>query len=180
LIDGVRQDPLTLHKYLYARTDPVNRIDPSGYADVNLAGQMMAVRVQGQLNKMTGPNTIRVGQRAYKRIGCGLGVVAFRSAISLEAHHIKPQVMPGGSSSAVIFISGGMHESFHWVLNIFLQAEGLLPLNAGKAYWAKTVADLTKAATAKGAVLSAAATIDRICGLSGPASLYTYTLQNWK
>ena len=29
--DGIPQDPITLHKYLYGSADPVNMIDPSGY-----------------------------------------------------------------------------------------------------------------------------------------------------
>ncbi len=29
--DGVPQDPITLHKYLYGNADPVNMVDPSGY-----------------------------------------------------------------------------------------------------------------------------------------------------
>jgi len=28
--EGDRQDPLSLHKYLYCAGDPINRIDPSG------------------------------------------------------------------------------------------------------------------------------------------------------
>jgi RHS repeat-associated protein len=31
--DGFPTDPASLHKYLYANGDPVNRIDPSGRAD---------------------------------------------------------------------------------------------------------------------------------------------------
>jgi RHS repeat-associated protein len=31
--EGVPTDPATLHKYLYTRSDPVNRIDPTGWAD---------------------------------------------------------------------------------------------------------------------------------------------------
>jgi len=29
--EGVNQDPLTLHKYLYANADPINKLDPSGH-----------------------------------------------------------------------------------------------------------------------------------------------------
>ncbi len=70
--EGITSEPASLHKFLYASADPGNRIDPSGYSDVNLNSQMFAVRIEGQLNKMSGPNTIRVGQKVYKRIGCGL------------------------------------------------------------------------------------------------------------
>ena len=32
--DGLQFEPLSLHKYLYARSDPINRIDPSGRQDL--------------------------------------------------------------------------------------------------------------------------------------------------
>jgi RHS repeat-associated protein len=32
--DGKRVDPKSLHKYLYAGGDPINRIDPNGHADL--------------------------------------------------------------------------------------------------------------------------------------------------
>jgi RHS repeat-associated protein len=43
--EGSQSDPLSLHKYLYAHDNPVNRIDPSGYSD-SLIGQLstMAIR----------------------------------------------------------------------------------------------------------------------------------------
>ena len=34
--EGNRNDPLSLHKYLFAHADPVNRIDPSGNVDFSL------------------------------------------------------------------------------------------------------------------------------------------------
>jgi len=41
--NGILTDPKTLHKYLYASTDPVDRIDPSGRADVMEFGDLMKV-----------------------------------------------------------------------------------------------------------------------------------------
>jgi len=38
--DGNANDPQSLHKYLYAGGDPVNRIDPSGRMDGTTAGRM--------------------------------------------------------------------------------------------------------------------------------------------
>jgi hypothetical protein len=36
--EGDDDDPLSLHKYLYTETDPVDGLDPSGTADVYGAG----------------------------------------------------------------------------------------------------------------------------------------------
>ena len=38
--DGLPNDPQSLHKYLYAGGDPVNRVDPSGRMDGTTAGRM--------------------------------------------------------------------------------------------------------------------------------------------
>jgi RHS repeat-associated protein len=43
--DGNNEDPLSLHKYLYVKDNPVNNIDPSGHDeldDLNLTGNMSA------------------------------------------------------------------------------------------------------------------------------------------
>jgi len=34
---GSDYDPVTLHRYLYASCDPIDRIDPSGYSDLFVA-----------------------------------------------------------------------------------------------------------------------------------------------
>ncbi len=48
---GVRSDPLSLHKYLYANSDPVNGIDPSGKTTVT---EVLTVgRVVAQLSNIT-------------------------------------------------------------------------------------------------------------------------------
>jgi len=45
LFAGVKKKPLSLHKYLYAHSSPVNGVDPSGF---NTIGEMsMAQRIQG-------------------------------------------------------------------------------------------------------------------------------------
>jgi len=50
--EGVNQDPLTLHKYLYAHADPINRLDPSGHytltmelGDISLRDTLAAIAV---------------------------------------------------------------------------------------------------------------------------------------
>ncbi|HIE02850.1 MAG TPA: hypothetical protein EYP59_21640 [Thiotrichaceae bacterium] len=48
--NGVNQDPITLHKYLYANADPVNMIDPTGY--FSLGSVSASNNISGILNTM--------------------------------------------------------------------------------------------------------------------------------
>jgi hypothetical protein len=48
---GNNQEPITLHKYLYANVDPGNNIDPSGH--MTLTGQMAAVSTIGVLSAIS-------------------------------------------------------------------------------------------------------------------------------
>ena len=45
---GENQDPITLHKYLYANIDPVNNVDPTG--NFSMASVMIAVNIAGTLS----------------------------------------------------------------------------------------------------------------------------------
>ena len=46
-------DPLSLHKYLYAGNDPVNRTDPSG-EQFSLSGLAVSIAISGVLNATIG------------------------------------------------------------------------------------------------------------------------------
>jgi RHS repeat-associated protein len=50
--EGVRHDPLTLHKYLYANANPADNIDPSGH--FSIAGMAMTMAIGGIINAMVG------------------------------------------------------------------------------------------------------------------------------
>ncbi|MFZ6682213.1 RHS repeat-associated core domain-containing protein [Undibacterium sp. Tian12W] len=52
---GASRRPITLNRYLYASADPVNRIDPSGYAD-NPASLSMTGAINGILSSISLPN----------------------------------------------------------------------------------------------------------------------------
>jgi RHS repeat-associated protein len=70
-LDGDPTDPQSLHKYLYAGGDPVNRIDPSGRGDL---AEYLFARKTGILNT-----------NAYVRLGYGwnniIKCIVFRLAI---------------------------------------------------------------------------------------------------
>jgi hypothetical protein len=51
-VEGNPSDPLSLHKYLYAHADPVNRIDPSGNVDFTLSGLLSSTAIQFTLRTM--------------------------------------------------------------------------------------------------------------------------------
>jgi len=53
VFSGFMRNPPALHRYLYAESDPVNRIDPTGY--ISLYEQMTAVDVFGILLDTTSP-----------------------------------------------------------------------------------------------------------------------------
>jgi len=46
---GIERDPLSLHKYLYANANPVNRIDPTGYISFTLPDISIAALIRGIL-----------------------------------------------------------------------------------------------------------------------------------
>ncbi len=67
---GNSQDPITLHKYLYANVDPVGNVDPSG--NFSLGGLMSGV---GGFARLATTATINIGRRAIgKTLSVGLMV----------------------------------------------------------------------------------------------------------
>ncbi len=46
---GNKQDPQSLHKYLYAHNNPINSIDPSGRLEFSLVGMLKVATVTGSI-----------------------------------------------------------------------------------------------------------------------------------
>jgi len=61
--EGNRQDPLSLHKYLYCHADPVNGVDPSGHLMT-----MTEIGVAGALSSALALNVYFVAQSVYHRV----------------------------------------------------------------------------------------------------------------
>jgi len=51
-LSGSPDDPASLHRYLYASADPVNRIDPGGQEDFSLAGTLVSSSLAATLGGM--------------------------------------------------------------------------------------------------------------------------------
>ncbi|BCE00325.1 choice-of-anchor A family protein [Marinicellulosiphila megalodicopiae] len=69
---GNSQDPITLHKYLYANADPVMYTDPSGYYAMSLSGFSVGFSIQGILR-----STMTAGLMVSTAGGVALGITSY-------------------------------------------------------------------------------------------------------
>ncbi|MFH2046859.1 MAG: RHS repeat-associated core domain-containing protein [Pseudomonadota bacterium] len=56
MFEGLENDPLTLHKYLYANGNPVMNLDSSGYLSTSLAETLTVMGISHALTSMIVPN----------------------------------------------------------------------------------------------------------------------------
>jgi RHS repeat-associated protein len=61
--EGDEERPPTLHRYLYASQDPVNRVDPSGELDFTAGGQLGTVTVHNNLQATSFVSRFSLSQR---------------------------------------------------------------------------------------------------------------------
>jgi RHS repeat-associated protein len=64
---GNNQDPVTLHKYLYANVDPVNNIDPSG--NFSLSSISTGINIAGILNTIATPPVSTISTQSSVETG---------------------------------------------------------------------------------------------------------------
>jgi len=92
---GFISDPLSLHKYMYAQANPIDRIDPSG--NVSLIGQLKAVGLHALQTLRTtaiSVNTVRRINAKLCAIGCKLALpyVQLRKLLGrgsiFQSHHV--------------------------------------------------------------------------------------------
>ncbi len=76
IYEGGQSDPLSLHKYLYAHSNPANNIDPSGMATEGSAGQVVTIGSIGHLAARGGLAIGRASGWAVRRAN----VAALRGA----------------------------------------------------------------------------------------------------
>ena len=93
--DGLAQEPVTLHKYLYANADPVNFVDPSGY--FSLGSVSAGNTVRGILNTMNRiDNTLEIfnfvtdptGAITDKLTDKALGALVLSSRLGNQGPHL--------------------------------------------------------------------------------------------
>jgi hypothetical protein len=75
--EGTQEEPLTLHKYLYAHADPVNGTDPSGeFFDFNLKGLLFAQALDKYMEVGKGLVLVAARKKAYRAIGRAVFIAA--------------------------------------------------------------------------------------------------------
>lgn len=84
--EGAPDDPATLHKYLYANADPMNRIDPSGQFPEGLPGLLAVSQIVGRLATLTMP-IFYVAQRAISTLGA--------SQIAMQLRYVMNSAQSG-------------------------------------------------------------------------------------
>lgn len=89
-LEGNDNDPVSLHRYLYASADPVNRIDPGGKEDANfsLGGQTATEGIAAEENATLSPsiaNSLVFANQSANSINVGntIGLVASLAGATL-------------------------------------------------------------------------------------------------
>ena len=78
---GRDSDPITLHKYLYANSDPVNHTDPSG--QMSLGSMMTGVNLQVSLNIATTLVARTMVTRSMLAAGLRYGLQAIKKEVRI-------------------------------------------------------------------------------------------------
>jgi hypothetical protein len=93
--EGVVNDPLSLHKYVYAQNDPMNRTDPSGHfslGDINIVqtlsqGLRATLTLAGKVGKSLFTPSLTVGGFAIRSL---IGAGIFFTKEQYQEHYIRP------------------------------------------------------------------------------------------
>ncbi|MBZ5579588.1 MAG: DUF6531 domain-containing protein [Acidobacteriia bacterium] len=96
-LEGKAGDPLSLHKYLYARTDPVNRRDPSGNQD-DLIEEAATVDIAAELSSVAVADTIPAFAAAQTVPALAAADTALIATAETAAGGVADLTALGGSS----------------------------------------------------------------------------------
>jgi RHS repeat-associated protein len=95
--EGEDESPLSLHKYLYCDSDPVNGRDPSGHDELAEVG--VAEAIQGTINSMT--SAISTAMRIYN-LASNVASVADYLPLALDLMEAFAQPSPALVQAAVV------------------------------------------------------------------------------
>lgn len=86
--EGVIQDPLSLHKYLYANADPVNKLDPTGHYTATMEELGATTSLQGSILGIAVPRFVAtVAQIGVKLLVAGvIDYTAIRVTAAIQAN----------------------------------------------------------------------------------------------
>ncbi|WP_162932627.1 RHS repeat domain-containing protein [Solimonas sp. K1W22B-7] len=121
---GAICDPATLHKYAYARQDPVNRIDPSGNMD--LMSMNMATSQTGQLRRSEAGQRVHTAYNNLKKL-CD----SVNDMTGNVRHHVIPWFTRGikGKKDFIpdelLLMLESVHNKLHPLLDSVLRLSGL-------------------------------------------------------
>jgi RHS repeat-associated protein len=93
--EGVQHDPLSLHKYLYANANPVNRIDPSGNFSFSIGSLTITLSIQSILVNMA--------------IGAFSGAMLGALDAFLGGRNVKDAAIQGGLFGAALGPFAGLY-----------------------------------------------------------------------
>jgi len=174
--EGDLYDPVSLHKYLYASSDPVEYIDPSGF--MTLGEVMQALKIQFNIRK----NEIQAGKKAYdftKKAVCNSGRLSFTAAaVTFGGHHTWPKFMGGPPKQILAELDPNLHLILHRLIKVLVKDDILLNelsamggANGSTGDWTKAMQDPAKAKQAFKILKKATLAVDKFCGFKKPARL---------
>lgn len=182
---GKQCTPLTLNKYLYTHSDPINGSDPSGYAritDLGFAqhaqGKIRQANISAKVRTFSGTNK-GSGKTLTKKVGCivGQGFINANKFSGSQGHHPVQQSLGGASNQNLIHVMQKTHSMLHSVQNLFFREAGFPPLNSSPTVWTARFENNEKAQRkAMALMLRSARFVDKFCGYKKPLS-FTYALQ---
>jgi len=171
--EGDLYDPVSLHKYLYASSSPVEYIDPSGF--MTLGEVMHALKIQFNIRK----NEIQAGKKAYdftKKAVCGASYVSFTTgAVAYGGHHIWPKFLKGPEKQILAEIGPDLHRILHRLIQVLVKDDELLKsLDAlggpkgSTGQWGSLLKNPKAAAAAEKVLRQATLAVDKFCGFKKP------------
>jgi RHS repeat-associated protein len=107
--EGDEQDPLSLHKYLYASSDPVNGIDPSGHDD--LGEVSAALSIAGTISAISNISVAGAISLAY---GSYPDAVAFGVFVGGEVAGVGSSTLSAIGGYEVVFAPRLREEGSFW------------------------------------------------------------------